>query len=205
MARQTIPTWAWGLALVVSALLVLGVYALLHLEERFEGIEGRLGYRPPDEGPGAGPADEEPVLGSQTGTLYVPVYSHVYEGGGTPALMAITLTIHNVDPTSTVTIDAADYYDTNGHRVRAFLDGPRRLRPLQTLELLVEQADDRGGSGANFLVEWRAPAAAAPPHAEAVMVGNTGQGSVSLRSEGIEVRERAPPAEQRPEASPTPR
>lgn len=111
-------------------------------------------------------------------TLYVAVYSHVYWGPKqTHFNLACTLSIRNVDPTSQITVTAVDYYDTAGAHVRHFVDRPRTLAPLETVDFYIKERDTTGGSGANFIVRWGSPTAVNAPIVEAVMIGvDAGQG-----------------------------
>lgn len=148
-------------------------------------------YEPPSEPPAQGELIPRVV--------YVPAYSHLASAGG-ESLFAITLSIRNVDPSTTVTLTHVDYYDTSGHRVRRYLREPRALAPLETAEFSVETFDDAGGSGANFLVYWEGPSDAHPLLTETVMVGHIGTGYVAFTSRGVELRR--PPTVPRHERGP---
>ena len=139
---------------------------------------------------GAEPPAQQPARGeTRERTVYVPAYSHL-GATKTRALFAITLSVRNIDPTSTITLSHVDYFDTFGHRVRRYLDKPRKLRPLETEEFFVAMADDAGGSGANFLVYWEGPSDAHPLLTEAIMGGFKGAGYTSFTSRGIELAAR---------------
>ena len=48
-------------------------------------------------------------------TVYVPVYSHIYQGDReSPIYLAVTLSIRNVDPKKPIMVLSADYYDSKG-------------------------------------------------------------------------------------------
>lgn len=131
----------------------------------------------------------EPVLsGGQL--LYVPVYSHIYIGDRErPFNLAVTLSIRNTDPRSGLRLTAVDYYDTDGHLVRHYLEGPRAMGPLASIRFVVAEKDVQGGSGANFLVRWESDAAINVPVVEAVMIGaQSGQG-ISFTSQAREIKE----------------
>lgn len=119
------------------------------------------------------PVSEAPAPQLAAGqTLYVPVYSHVYWGPKAKAFdLACTLSIRNVDLSSAITVFAVDYYDTAGSFVRSHLDAPLVLGPLQTVDYYIEERDTTGGSGANFIVRWRADRAVNVPVVETVMIG----------------------------------
>ncbi len=54
----------------------------------------------------------------------------------------------------------------------------------------MKESDLRGGSGANFIVKWKADVPANRPIIEAVMIGARGQQGISFTSRGEEVIEK---------------
>jgi hypothetical protein len=122
--------------------------------------------------------------------LYVPVYSHIYIGDRErPFNLAVTVSIRNTDPRSGLRLTAVDYYDTDGHQVRRYLEGPKIMGPLASIRYVVAEKDTEGGSGANFLVRWESDGPINPPVVEAVMIGaQSGQG-ISFTSQSREIQE----------------
>lgn len=110
-----------------------------------------------------------------------------------PSLLSVLLSVRNVDPSATVSLSHVDYFDTSGHRVRRYLKQPRALRPLETAEFTVPTFDEKGGSGANFLIYWEGPSDAHALLTEAVMVGQIGAGYISFSSRGVELERRPGP------------
>ena len=132
--------------------------------------------------PGLTVADIEIVEGQ---TVFVPAYSHVnYYIEGKTYLLAATLSIRNTDPMHSITIESVDYFDSNGALVQRFLEQPMSMPPMGSTEFFVEQADQRGGSGANFIVNWIAAQPVYEPVIEAVMVGTSGTLGIAFHSEG---------------------
>lgn len=118
-------------------------------------------------------------------TVYVPAYSHIYIGNRErPFLLTVTLSIRNIDAKHPVTITAADYYDTKGKRIRKYLEQPIALGPWESIRYVVPQKDKSGGSGANFVVEWKSDKAVNPVLVEAVMIGAESQQGISFTSRG---------------------
>jgi len=130
-----------------------------------------------------------PVLSSGQ-LLYVPVYSHIYTGDKErPFNLAVTLSIRNTDPRGSLRLTAVDYYDTDGHLVRHYLDAHVEMKPLASIRYVVAEKDIKGGSGANFLVRWEAAEPINAPVVESVMIGaQSGQG-ISFTSQSREVQE----------------
>lgn len=104
--------------------------------------------------------------------LYLPIYSHVWHGeverSGQPmkTLVSISVSIRNTDPTKPIRITSAQYFDTNGKRLREYIPTPRTVAPMATYELFVPRSDDTGGSGANFVIVWKSDASVNAPIVE---------------------------------------
>ena len=119
------------------------------------------------------------------GSIYVPAYSAIRLMTGRGRVnLATTLSIHNTSRERPLTLQRVDYHNTEGELVQAFLDKPVALKPLGAVEMFVAAEDVRGGSGANFLVEWAADGPITEPVVEAVMIGSIGTTSYSFVSQG---------------------
>ena len=171
------------LTFVAAGLFVLFIVVVIYLGIRLETIEEQLAYKPPQitAGEGGGSKVIEITDGQ---TVYVPVYSHIYSEGGQPFLLETTLSIRNTDSKQPIQLVSVQYFDTEGKLVDTYLDQSTVLQPLQTMEFLVKKQDTRGGSGANFIVVWRAQASVYEPVIEAVMIGLSEGHSISFISPG---------------------
>jgi len=65
-------------------------------------------------------------------------------------------------------VTSAQYFDTNGKRLKEYVASTRTIPPLATYELFIQRSDDTGGSGANFLISWKSDAPVSPPLVEGV-------------------------------------
>jgi hypothetical protein len=72
--------------------------------------------------------------------------------------------------------------------VESYLKSPIALKPFATIEVFVPVTDVRGGTGANFAVDWAATAEIAEPAVEALMVGSVGAGHYAFTSQGRPVK-----------------
>lgn len=146
---------------------------------------------PAEEGPEP-PVEAHPEGESRLRTVYVPAYSHLPGNNekSRPSMLSVLLSVRNIDSVATITLTHVDLFDTDGKRVRRYLEKPRELRPLQTVEFSVDTWDPTGGSGANFLVFWEGPSDAHPLLTEAVMTGQIGAGWVGFTSRGVELDRR---------------
>jgi hypothetical protein len=117
-------------------------------------------------------AAQAPVSRTSGQVLYLPIYSHVWHGDldskGEPAkaLVSISVSIRNTDPLKPIRVMSALYYDTDGKKLREYVTSPRTVKPMGTFELFVPRGDDTGGSGANFVIVWKADSPASPPIVE---------------------------------------
>jgi len=126
---------------------------------------------------------------SVSGAFYVPVYSSVsMSQGRLRADFSVTLSIHNASETRPLVLRRIAYFDTSGKMVENHLKAPVALKPFSTIEVFVPTTDVRGGTGANFVVDWAATGEIAEPVVEALMVGGIGSGHYAFISEGRPVR-----------------
>ena len=117
--------------------------------------------------------------------IYVPAYSHIYSGNReTPFLLTVTLSIRNIDPKRPIRIVLVDYYETQGHLLKKFINDPVTLKPLESLRYVIPEGDKSGGSGANFIVEWKADKPVNPPIVESIMIGTQAQQGIYFTSRG---------------------
>lgn len=120
--------------------------------------------------------------------LYVPAYSHIYIGNKeTPFLLTITLSIRNIDPKHQIEITLVDYYETQGKLLERHIDKPIVLEALKSLRYVIPERDKKGGSGANFIIEWRSDRFVNPPIVESIMIGTQSSQGISFTSRGQEI------------------
>lgn len=116
-------------------------------------------------------------------TLYVPAYSHIYHGPRAVEFdLTCTLSIRNTDMSNSIELVSVNYYDSGGELVRRYQKDSVMLEKLATQEYIVDLSDKSGGSGANFIVVWRAEKPVNAPLVEAVMIGTQGNQGVSFTS-----------------------
>ncbi|MGD8242533.1 MAG: DUF3124 domain-containing protein [Desulfobacterales bacterium] len=123
-------------------------------------------------------------------TLYVPVYSHIYSGNRErPTYLAATVSIRNTDPIHAIQLEAVDYFDSEGKRVRRYLENPITLKPMASTRYVVSESDKAGGSGANFIVRWKSDQPVNPPIAEGIMISTASQLGISFTSRAQVIKE----------------
>lgn len=106
--------------------------------------------------------------------LYLPIYSHIWHGDmdnagqRTKTLVSVFVSIRNTDPAKSIRITSAQYYDTDGKKLKEYVATPKLIGPMGTYELFIPRSDDTGGSGANFVISWKSDQPASPPIVEGI-------------------------------------
>ncbi|MGZ3408797.1 MAG: DUF3124 domain-containing protein [Xanthobacteraceae bacterium] len=126
---------------------------------------------------------------SVTGSIYVPAYSSVsIVQGKVRADFSVTLSVHNASQDKPLVLKRIAYFDTSGQLVESYLQKPIALKAFGAIEIFITQNDVRGGTGANFIVDWGAVGPIAEPVVEALMVGGIGAGHYAFISQGRPIR-----------------
>jgi len=124
-------------------------------------------------------------------TVYVPIYSDIY----TTTIhhrfnLTATLSIRNTSLDHAMYIDHIDYYDSHGELVREYVDSMLILRPMSSIEFVIEEDDTAGGTGANFIVDWCAESTHVYPVLQGVMISTHGQQGISFITDGVSIKRR---------------
>lgn len=123
-----------------------------------------------------------------TGSSYLSVYSQIYnETEHKTYNLTATVSIRNVNSRDTIYIDNAEYFNTRGHAIRKYFKNTVYLAPMETVEIVIEENDKEGGTGANFHFDWRIKPSSNEPLFEAVMISSFGQG-LSFTTQGKRIK-----------------
>lgn len=119
------------------------------------------------------------------GSTYLAVYSQIYSQTEhiTHDLTA-TISLRNANRKDTIFIDKAEYYDTHGNSIRSYFKKPIYIAPMETVEIVIDETDREGGTGGNFLFDWRIKSNSFEPLFEAIMISTSGQQGLSFSTEG---------------------
>jgi len=122
--------------------------------------------------------------------VYVPIYSDIYHRNrNSKVLLTATLSIRNTSRTQKLYIKQVDYFDSAGNFVRDYLKEPIFLGPLETIDYVIDEEDESGGSGANFMILWGSEKPIKPIF-QAVMVGGIGSQGITFTTEGVSVQKK---------------
>ena len=121
-------------------------------------------------------------------TFYVPIYSDIYtDRDNRKVLLSATLSVRNTTLKKSLYINKIDYYGTDGTFIKSYLTKPIELPAMATLNYIVEKEEDKGGSGANFIIEVEGIDETVKPVIEAVMIGNFSNKAFAFSTEGTPV------------------
>ena len=59
---------------------------------------------------------------------------------------------------------------------------------MQTIEIVIDENDIEGGTGANFIFDWLATKSTHAPYFEAVMISTSGQQGLSFTTKGVDLK-----------------
>jgi len=123
------------------------------------------------------------------GKSYLSIYSQIYSMSEhkTHNLTAM-VSLRNTSDFDTIYILKAEYYDTHGKSVRKYFDHSIYLAPLETTEIIIDETDITGGTGSNFIFEWKIPKNCPEPLFEGIMSSTMGQQGLSYTTQGIRTK-----------------
>lgn len=123
------------------------------------------------------------------GTSYLSVYSEIYSQTEhiTHDLTA-TISLRNANRNDTIYIDKAEYFDTQGNSIRSYFNTTIYIAPMETVEIVIDETDREGGTGGNFLFDWKIKPSSTEPLFEAIMISTSGQQGLSFSTAGIRVK-----------------
>lgn len=120
-----------------------------------------------------------------SGKSYLSVYSQIYSISEHKTHdLTVTASLKNISLKDTVYITKAQYYDTHANPIRTYFDKPIFLAPLETVEIVIEEVDKEGGTGANFIFDWQIKPNTLEPYFEGIMISTLGQRGLSFTTQG---------------------
>ncbi len=129
---------------------------------------------------------KEIVLDSlEKGSSYLSVYSQIYsQTEHIKHNLTATVSMRNTSRKDTIYLSQAAYFDTHGVFLRDYFDETIFIAPMEAVEIVIDEIDQAGGTGANFVFDWYLPRSASEPIFEAVMISTSGQQGLSFSTQG---------------------
>ncbi|GAA4756254.1 DUF3124 domain-containing protein [Flavisolibacter ginsenosidimutans] len=119
--------------------------------------------------------------------VYVPVYSHIYTEDGTTTInLGVTLSVRNTSSVDSFYVTDVVYYGSQGEILKHYLPSPVIVKPMSSVEFVVERVESEGGAGANFVVKWGATKSGIEPLIQTVMIESAF--GISFVTNGIEMK-----------------
>ncbi len=119
------------------------------------------------------------------GTSYLSVYSQIYsQTEHRLHNLTAMISMRNVSLTDSIFIHKAEYFNTEGHHIRTYFYKTIYIAPLETVEIVIDEHDQEGGTGANFIFDWSVKPNTNEPLFEGVMISTSGQQGLSFTTQG---------------------
>ncbi len=115
------------------------------------------------------------------GSTFLSIYSQVYMRDETVQFyLTATVSLHNPNLKDSIYINSAVYYNTNGDPIRTYFKKTIYIKPMETVQIVIDESDKEGGTGANFIFDWQSDKDANDPIFEAIMISTYGQQGISF-------------------------
>ena len=117
----------------------------------------------------------------EAGTSYLSIYSQIYSLSQHKKYnLTAMVSLRNTSETDTIYILKSKYYDTHGKLIKNYIQNPVYMLPMETIEIVINEADVSGGTGSNFIFNWKTPKDTSEPIFEAVMTSTVGSQGLSF-------------------------
>ncbi len=123
------------------------------------------------------------------GKSYLSIYSQIYSlSEHKRHNLTAMVSLRNTSDLDTIFLLSSKYYDTHGNLIRKYFDYPIYLAPMETTEIIIEEGDVSGGTGSNFIIEWKKKLKTPEPLFEGVMSSTLGQQGLSFTTQAKRIR-----------------
>ena len=125
----------------------------------------------------------------ETGRSYLSVYSQIYSYSQHKTYnLTAMVSLRNTSINDSIYLYKVDYYDTHGALLKSYINKPVYLAPMETLDIVINEADIEGGTGSNFIFDWKIPKNSPEPIFEGVMTSTAGQQGLSFITQAKQIR-----------------
>lgn len=124
-----------------------------------------------------------------SGESYLSTYSQIYSmSEHKKQNLTVMTSLRNTSHLDTIYIVKADYYNTEGKIIKEYIKKPIYLAPMETTEVIINELDVAGGTGSNFIFEWKTPKSCPEPIFEGVMSSTRGQLGLSFTTQAKRIK-----------------
>lgn len=124
-----------------------------------------------------------------SGSTYLSVYPQVYSlSEHKTRNLTVTVSMKNTYLTDSVFITKAQYYNTSGQCIQNYIKTPIYILPMETIEIVIDEVDESGGTGANFIFDWKSNSKFQEPLFEGIMISTSGQQGISFTTQGKRIQ-----------------
>ena len=117
----------------------------------------------------------------EIGSSYLSIYSEIYsQNEKNTRGLTVTVSMRNPNMDDTLYMTDIHSYNTSGEEIKQFVKKPVFIRPMETLELVIEEDDNHNGTGGNLILDWAHKKGNVDPIFEAVMISTAGQQGISF-------------------------
>ena len=125
----------------------------------------------------------------ESGSSYLSVYPQIYSlDEHRTHDLTVTVSLRNTSLSDSAYISSARYFDTHGDLIRSYFDAPIYISPMETVEIVLKETAQEGGTGANFIFDWAILPNSNEPLFESVMISTAGQQGLSFTAQGVRVK-----------------
>ncbi len=122
------------------------------------------------------------------GSSYLPVYSEIFQQSDAKTYnLTITVSLRNVSLRDSIYLLTVDHYNSSGDIIKSYLENPVYVKPLETIDVVIEEMETEGGTGGNFIFDWAVVDERNPPLIESVMISTLGAQGISFTSRAVRV------------------
>jgi hypothetical protein len=123
----------------------------------------------------------------EAGSSFLSVYSQIHvRNEDNISDLSVTVSLHNPNVEDELYIEKAIYYNTHGEPIRSYFNKPIYIKPMETVQIIIDGMDNEGGTGANFVFDWKTKKN--PPIFEAIMISTYGNQGISFVTEGKQIK-----------------
>ena len=125
----------------------------------------------------------------EVGSTFLSIYSQIHNRDESELIgLFATVSLHNPNVNDSIFIDKTVYYNTDGEPIRTYFDKTIFIRPMETVQIIIEEQDNEGGTGANFVFDWQIKPNTIDPIFEAVMISTYSSQSISFTTTGRRIK-----------------